>query len=59
VPLGIKWFTFGLVLNDLGEFLLAKFKLFLGIVVKASLINFGNQFTLFHFPSPNAIFTAA
>jgi hypothetical protein len=34
-----EWFAFGLVFQDFGEFLLAKFKLFLGIVVDASLVN--------------------
>jgi hypothetical protein len=37
-----EWFALGLVLNDLGEFLLAKFKLFLGVMVEAGLVNFSN-----------------
>jgi hypothetical protein len=35
-----KWFAFGLVFQDFGEFLLAKFELFLGIVVDASPVQF-------------------
>jgi hypothetical protein len=47
-PLVCERFTFGLVFQDFGEFLLAKFKLFLGIVVEASLVHFSNQLSLFH-----------
>jgi hypothetical protein len=43
-----KWFALGLMLDDLGEFLLAKFVLFLGVMVEASLVQLFYKFTLFH-----------
>jgi hypothetical protein len=33
--------------------------LFLGVMADAGLVNFGNQFALFHYFSPKAIFTAS
>jgi hypothetical protein len=54
-PFGIKWFACGLVLDDLGEFLLAKFTLFFSVMADTGLVNFGNQFTLFHVTPPFVI----
>jgi hypothetical protein len=44
--------TFGLAFQDLSELLLAKFELFLGVVVEASLIQFRYELFLFHSLAP-------
>jgi hypothetical protein len=43
-PFGCKWFAFGPAFQDLAELFLTKFADFLGVVVKAGLVQLMNQF---------------